>query len=93
MFNFIKRLFGAKQPEKVAKVEEDTPVASRTPTMCGCGRSPIGICVGLHRLSEEEWAVHEKNPNRVDTAAVKAKKTQKKPVKKAPAKTSKKTKA
>lgn len=22
---------------------------------CTCGRSATGFCVGLHRLSEEEW--------------------------------------
>lgn len=23
---------------------------------CGCGRSPTGKCLGLHALSEQEWA-------------------------------------
>jgi hypothetical protein len=26
---------------------------------CGCGRSASGECVGLHRLSQEEWALVE----------------------------------
>ena len=64
-----------------------------TAPKCGCGRSPTGFCVGLHKLTAEEWAVSDQNPNKVaDTKpAVKkapAKKTAaKKPaVKKAPAK-------
>lgn len=31
------------------------------PTKCGCGRSPTGFCVDLHKLSAEEWAVHADN--------------------------------
>jgi hypothetical protein len=23
---------------------------------CGCGRSPTGKCLGLHTLSEQQWA-------------------------------------
>jgi len=23
--------------------------------LCGCGRSSTGFCVGLHKLSAEEW--------------------------------------
>ena len=37
---------------------------------CGCGRSPTGSCLGLHKLSEEEWLTHEVNPNRIITAVV-----------------------
>jgi len=36
---------------------------------CGCGRSPTGSCVGLHKLTAEEWAVSDKNPNRVEAVA------------------------
>lgn len=32
---------------------------------CGCGRSPTGFCVGLHKLTAEEWANHSDNPNKV----------------------------
>lgn len=32
------------------------------PVQCGCGRSPTGLCVGLHKLSTDEWAVHADNP-------------------------------
>ena len=38
---------------------------------CSCGRSPTGSCLGLHKLSEEEWISHEVNPNRIITAVVK----------------------
>ena len=37
---------------------------------CGCGRSPTGSCLGLHKLSEEEWLTHEVNPNRIIAAVV-----------------------
>ena len=44
----------------------DTPVAPvlTQAAPCGCGRSTTGFCVGLHKLTEEEWAVHEDNPNK-----------------------------
>lgn len=32
------------------------------PPKCGCGRSPTGYCVGLHKLTSDEWAVHPDNP-------------------------------
>ena len=37
---------------------------------CGCGRSPTGSCLGLHKLSEEEWLTHEVNPNRIIATVV-----------------------
>lgn len=44
-----------------------------TAPKCGCGRSPTGLCVGLHKLTAEEWAIHDQNPNRVtEVAAVTA---------------------
>ena len=62
-----------------------------TAPQCGCGRSPTGFCVGLHKLSAEEWAVSDQNPSKASVAKVKkapAKKTAAKPAaaKKAPAK-------
>lgn len=36
---------------------------------CGCGRSPSGYCVGLHNLSEEEWATSHHNPNAVHNSS------------------------
>ena len=47
--------------EAVAVAEVAKPVE---PTKCGCSRSPTGFCVGLHKLSAEEWAVHADNPQK-----------------------------
>jgi hypothetical protein len=59
-----------------------------TAPKCGCGRSPTGFCVGLHKLTADEWAVSDQNPNKTSVADVtagnKAKAVAK--VKKAPAK-------
>ena len=52
--------------EAIAAAEK----AAKEPPKCGCGRSPTGYCVGLHRLSEAEWAISDKNPNRVEVAPV-----------------------
>ena len=42
---------------------ESVIIVDRTPqpvvpaaAACGCGRSDTGLCVGLHLLSDEEWA-------------------------------------
>lgn len=56
--------------EEAAPYKIETPVvtpmfvppAAPEPTRCGCGRSVTGYCVGLHKLSAEEWAVHADNP-------------------------------
>lgn len=51
-----------------APVVETKPVeavnAIAEPARCGCGRSPTGFCVGLHKLTSEEWSTHADNPNR-----------------------------
>ena len=94
MLKFIKSFFGKKSQSKYAhpldavttpnveapyKVE--TPaVVSPEPAKCGCGRSPTGLCVGLHKLTAEEWASHSDNPAKPAVPAKKA------PAKKAPAK-------
>jgi hypothetical protein len=59
-----------------------------TAPQCGCGRSPTGFCVGLHKLTAEEWAVSDQNPNKVSVADVTAgnKAAAVAKVKKAPAK-------
>lgn len=84
MLRFLKGFFGKPTPpapEAPYKVE--TP-ATPEPAKCGCGRSQTGFCVGLHKLTAEEWATHESNPDAVKPVPV-AEKT--KPVaKKAPAK-------
>ena len=46
------------------RVEAPTPDPK-----CGCGRSPTGFCVGLHKLTPEQWAVHDQNPNRTEEVA------------------------
>lgn len=57
------------EPQPVSTVVETKPVeavnAIAEPAKCGCGRSPTGLCVGLHKLSTEEWSVHADNPNKV----------------------------
>ena len=47
----------------------DAPVApykleTPEPAKCGCGRSPTGYCVGLHKLTQMEWEVHPDNPSK-----------------------------
>lgn len=49
------------QPEAPYKVEVSEPAQAK----CGCGRSQSGFCVGLHKLTAEEWATHKDNPNAV----------------------------
>jgi len=74
------------------------PAAVSTPAKCGCGRSPTGLCVGLHKLTPEQWAAEQargscqKVNNSCDTPAEAAKKpavkkpqTAKKPAVKKPA--------
>jgi hypothetical protein len=80
MFKFLKSLFGGDKqtnqeagvqieqvPYKVEPpvVEDKVAVANKQPAKCGCGRSSTGLCVGLHKLSESEWAAHDANPNKV----------------------------
>lgn len=87
------KLDEAEAPYKVDSQEEKTsgtPVVEQTtvqPTKCGCGRSPSGFCVGLHKLTAEEWAVHADNPNKPVTE-----KPVKRPRKPAASKTSSATK-
>lgn len=82
---------------KVADVAPGKSEADRveaTAPKCGCGRSSTGFCVGLHKLTAEEWAVSDQNPDRAPVAEAKpakkpaAKKTadRKPAAKKAPAK-------
>ena len=56
-----------KEAEETLKTVEQ---AIKEKPKCGCGRSPTGFCVGLHKLSDAEWAISDKNPNRVEVAPV-----------------------
>lgn len=42
------------------KIEPKT-VEESPAVRCGCGRSATGFCVGLHKLSDDEWAAHPDN--------------------------------
>lgn len=64
MLRFLKSFFGKSrthetQTEASHIVEAPAPVAQ---PQCGCGRSASGFCVGLHKLTAEEWAAHPDNP-------------------------------
>ena len=63
-FQKIKEFFLAKSvaSEPVAPYKIEAPVETG-PAKCGCGRSQSGLCVGLHKLTPEEWATHSDNPN------------------------------
>jgi hypothetical protein len=58
MWKAIKEFFGIYSNE--VKYE---PVKAPEPTKCSCGRSPTGLCMGLHNLTGEQWAVDNRNPN------------------------------
>ena len=78
MLRFFKSFF-KKQNEPI--VPEAAPYKVETlsapePAKCGCGRSPTGFCVGLHKLSPEAWAAKqaEINPAAGEVAAEPVKK-------------------
>ena len=77
-------------PYKVEAPAPVAPIVTETAPQCGCGRSPTGLCVGLHKLTADEWAVHVDNPAKVVPAApaepAKKKATPKAAVKAAPKK-------
>ena len=60
----------AEQEAKATVAAVEEKVAVKEKPSCGCGRSPTGYCVGLHKLSDAEWAISDKNPNRVEVAPV-----------------------
>lgn len=68
MLKFIKSFFGFGKTEE-PKSQVETPAAA--PTKCGCGRSESGLCVGLHKLTPEQWLANEANPNKQKPAAKK----------------------
>lgn len=51
----------APQPVVLAPVVVEETKAVPTQVKCGCGRSSTGFCVGLHKLSQEEWDAHPDN--------------------------------
>ena len=67
-----------------APYKVEAPAEQPAPVKCGCGRSQSGNCIGLHKLSPEEWAVHEANPNKAPEQAEKPKKAKKPAKPKAP---------
>ena len=95
MLRFFKSFFSKKnEPAESAPYKVETPVVTPImvppvvePVKCGCGRSASGYCVGLHKLSQDEWAVHADNPVKpvVETAPVKKPAAKKAAPKKAPA--------
>ena len=70
---------------EIPSVVVEAPAAKPEPTKCGCGRSSTGFCVGLHKLTVEEWSVHADNPNKT-TVEPKKPSVKKPAAKKAPAK-------
>jgi hypothetical protein len=50
--------------EPVPVVPEPVVATPVEPARCGCGRSPTGLCVGLHKLTSAEWATHADNPSK-----------------------------
>lgn len=66
MLKAIKEFFFGK-PKEVEAGPVITPAYDMTPPQpakCGCGRSQSGFCEGLHKLTADEWAVHDSNPNK-----------------------------
>ena len=76
------------KPADVAPGKSADDRVEATAPQCGCGRSSTGFCVGLHKLTAEEWAVSDQNPNKTPVADVTAenKAAAVAKVKKAPAK-------
>jgi hypothetical protein len=60
-------------PYKLEPPAATTPipyVPANEPPKCGCGRSATGYCVGLHKLSPEQWATSTSNPDFVTKVVV-----------------------
>ena len=74
------------KPADVAPGKSADDRVEATAPQCGCGRSPTGFCVGLHKLSADEWAVSDQNPNKASVADVTAGDKAAAKAKKAPAK-------
>jgi hypothetical protein len=48
----------------VAPIITQVAPSKPEPARCGCGRSTTGFCVGLHKLTAEEWAAHPDNKSK-----------------------------
>lgn len=87
LFDFLLNRKGHPVSDAPAKVEAAPAVESHLPkiepTKCGCGRSSTGYCVGLHKLTSEQWNGHPANPAPVEAVKEEAPKA---PAKKAAAK-------
>jgi len=60
-------------PYKLEPPAATTPipyVPANEPPKCGCGRSATGFCVGLHKLTPEQWATSTSNPDFVTKVVV-----------------------
>ena len=60
-------------PYKLEPPAATTPIPSvpaNEPPRCGCGRSATGFCVGLHKLTPEQWATSTDNPDYVTKVVV-----------------------
>lgn len=66
MFKAIKEFFLGTPKENVGgpMMTPGYDMAPPQAVKCGCGRSQSGLCEGLHKLTSEEWAVHDSNPNK-----------------------------
>lgn len=95
MLRFIKSFFKkTDEPTNSTPYKVETPAVTPVmvppatePAKCGCGRSATGFCVGLHKLTAEQWAAHPDNPVKPvsESAPVKPEAAKKKPAaKKAP---------
>ena len=66
----IYKMVNHKEVASEQVAEPAKAPSKKEPPKCGCGRSSTGYCVGLHKLSDAEWAISDKNPNRVEVAPV-----------------------
>ena len=60
-------------PYKLEPPAATTPIPltpANEPPKCGCGRSATGFCVGLHKLTPEQWATSTSNPDFVTKVVV-----------------------
>ena len=66
----IYKMVNHKEVASEQVAEPAKAPSKKEPSKCGCGRSSTGYCVGLHKLSDAEWAISDKNPNRVAVAPI-----------------------